>query len=183
MEKAAVRQQALANLAALSDAQRGWLMQAVVAQVTALPAWQSAKTVALTLSQDDEIPTQLLIQTAMLQGKRVVLPRVQPGRQMTFIVVTPATTYERHRFGMLEPVGDEIVAPTEIDFVVVPGLAFSEAGDRIGFGGGYYDRWLPQTTARTVALALAENVYPQPSWPLEPTDQQVDQVLIFKNEE
>jgi len=183
MEKAAVRQQALANLATLSDAQRGSLMQAVVTQVTALPAWQSAKTVALTLSQDDEIPTQLLIQTAMLQGKRVVLPRVQPGWQMTFIVVTPATTYERHRFGMLEPVGDEVVAPTEIDFVVVPGLAFSEAGDRIGFGGGYYDRWLPQTTARTVALALAENVYPQPSWPLEPTDQRVDQVLIFKNEE
>ena len=178
MEKENIRIQAQANLAAIPEAARGNLMQQATRAITQLSAWQAADKIALTLSQDVEIPTQLLIQTALLQGKHVYLPRVQPKRQMIFVRITTDTVYEKHPFGMLEPVGDEIIDPADLDLVLVPGLAFSAAGDRIGFGGGYYDRWLPKTDATTVALVTPDNYFAAPTWPLEVTDQAVDQVVI-----
>lgn len=72
MDKNEAREIAKSNLAKLSDMQRATLMQQITSTVTALPAWQEASSVALTLSQDVELPTQLLIQTALLQGKKCI---------------------------------------------------------------------------------------------------------------
>ncbi|WP_257607366.1 5-formyltetrahydrofolate cyclo-ligase [Weissella sagaensis] len=177
-----VRQQALANLAVFSDEQYAYFMQQIVSKVTALPAWQSAQVVALTISQAKELPTDLLIQTALLQRKVVVLPRVLPNKQMVFMTITQNTRYERHKFGMLEPVDGRVVTPSEIDFVLVPGIAFTQNGHRVGFGGGYYDQWLPQVTATKIAVSITANVFSQPIWPLETTDQMVDQVIVIDEE-
>lgn len=177
--KQTVRQQAIDNLAVLSDEQNAYFMQEMVKQITSLSAWKMAETVALTLSQADELPTDLLIQTALLQNKTVVLPRVLPKKQMAFMTINQDTHYERHPFGMLEPVGGRVVYPEEIDFVLVPGVAFTNDGQRIGFGGGYYDRWLPQTTAKKVAVTIAANMFVTPVWQIEVTDQKVDQVIVL----
>lgn len=180
--KQIVREQALANLADFSDKQRAQFMQQTVAKITALPAWQAAQVIALTLSQEKELPTDLLIQTALLQHKTVILPRVLPKKQMVFMTITQDTSYEKHKFGMLEPVGGRVVTPAEIDFVLVPGLAFTIDGQRIGFGGGYYDRWLPQVAAPKIAVSITANVFSQPTWPIETTDQMIDQVIVLDEE-
>ncbi|SUP52781.1 5-formyltetrahydrofolate cyclo-ligase [Weissella viridescens] len=70
IDKSNSRSQALSHLAELSDQQRVWYLQKLVQQVTALTEWQNAKVVALTMAQDEELPTELLIQTALLQGKK-----------------------------------------------------------------------------------------------------------------
>ena len=180
--KLVIREQALANLAGMTEMMQTYLMQNMVKKVTALPTWEQAQVVALTMSQDDELSTELLIQIALLQNKTVVLPRVLPKRQMEFTTIDQDTVYDRHKFGMLEPVGGRIVSPDEIDFVLVPGLAFTSNGDRIGFGGGYYDRWLPNTTATKVATTITKNLYEQPTWSIEATDQRVDQVIVLDKE-
>lgn len=180
--KLVIREQALANLAGMTEMMQTYLMQNMVKKVTALPTWEQAQVVALTMSQDDELSTELLIQIALLQNKTVVLPRVLPKRQMEFTTIDQDTVYARHKFGMLEPVGGRIVSPDEIDFVLVPGLAFTPNGDRIGFGGGYYDRWLPNTTATKVATTITKNLYEQPTWSIEETDQRVDQVIVLDKE-
>lgn len=180
--KLSIREQASANLSGMSDMMKTYLMQNMVKKVTALPAWQQAKTVALTMSQDEELSTELLIQIALLQNKIVVLPRVLPKRQMEFTMINRETVYARHKFGMLEPVGGRVVSPSEIDFVLVPGLAFTRHGDRIGFGGGYYDRWLPKVKAIKVSTTVTKNLYEQPIWPIEETDQVVDQVIVLDSE-
>jgi 5-formyltetrahydrofolate cyclo-ligase len=66
--------------------------------------------------------------------------------------------------------------------VLVPGIAFTQNGHRVGFGGGYYDRWLPQVTATKIAVSITANVFSQPIWPLETTDQMVDQVIVIDEE-
>ena len=180
--KLVIREQALANLAGMTEMMQTYLMQNMVKKVTALPTWEQAQVVALTMSQDNELSTELLIQIALLQNKTVVLPRVLPKRQMEFTTIDQDTVYDRHKFGMLEPVGGRIVSPDEIDFVLVPGLAFTSNGDRIGFGGGYYDRWLPNTTATKVATTITKNLYEQPTWSIEATDQRVDQVIVLDKE-
>ncbi|MBM7616637.1 5-formyltetrahydrofolate cyclo-ligase [Weissella uvarum] len=174
------RQQALARLQALNDEARAVYAQLMTKQMTERPEWQAAKVVALSLAQDDELPTQLLIQVALIQHKQVVLPKVRPQHQMDFIPVDAETVYERHKFGMLEPVGDPLHDLKAIDVVVVPGLAFAADGARLGFGGGYYDRWLPKVEAPTFGFTIPENYYQTAAWPTETTDQPVDHVLVLK---
>jgi 5-formyltetrahydrofolate cyclo-ligase len=177
MTKADIRAAAKRQLAGLSDAESAQIMQSILVAVTDLPAWRKAKVVALTLAQGPELPTQLLIQVALQTGKTVVLPRVLPNRAMHFIRIDENTSYTRHKFGMLEPVDGQEIPPAEIDFVLVPGLVFDLDGNRLGFGGGYYDRWLPKTKAYKVGVVLDKVLQAGYSWPIEQFDVPVDQVV------
>lgn len=86
-----------------------------------------------------------------LPGIRWVVPRVT-GKRMVAHVYDP-NRLVRHRFGMLEPAPELLsVEPEEIDVILVPGVAFDRRGGRLGFGGGYYDRFLPATAALRVGI-------------------------------
>lgn len=176
--KAEMRNIGLTYYANQTNSERAMLMQLVVQQVTRTNVWKSAEHIALTLSQPNELPTELLIQTALLQKKKVYLPRVAPKHQLHFIQVDETTQYEKHRFGMLEPIGDVLADVSLLDLIVVPGVAFSEQGDRVGFGGGYYDRLLAQhTEIPTMGIAADDLVVAEPNWPVESFDFAVDTIV------
>jgi 5-formyltetrahydrofolate cyclo-ligase len=101
-------------------------------------------------------------------------PRIAKGRQLVLHPYDP-DRLARHRFGMLEPVASlPVVDPATVDVVLVPGVAFDRRGGRLGFGGGYYDRFLPTTPALRVGIAfdqcLAEEL------PCDEHDQRMDWV-------
>jgi 5-formyltetrahydrofolate cyclo-ligase len=176
--KAEIRENGLTYYANQTSEERATLMQFVVRQVTATNVWQNAEHIALTLSQSNELPTELLIQTALLQKKKVYLPRVAPNHQLKFIQIDETTQYEKHRFGMLEPIGDALIDVTELDLIMVPGIAFSEQGDRVGFGGGYYDRFLAEhKEISTMGIAATELITVAPNWHVEPFDVSVDTIV------
>ncbi len=143
------------------------------------PEWMSAKTVALTLSQSFEIDTAPILLHARHEGRTVVVPRTLPKRQMEFVEINEETSFDESSFDILEPHDGRVYSPTEIDLMVVPGVAFTTTGRRLGFGGGYYDRYLSKYPGKTIALALPTQLAEDGEWVPDPHDQNVDRVLYL----
>lgn len=90
----------------------------------------------------------------LLPDANWIAPRIAKGRQLMLHPYDSARL-ARHRFGMLEPAADlPVVDPATLDVVLVPGVAFDRRGGRLGFGGGYYDRFLPTTPALRIGIAF-----------------------------
>ncbi len=129
--------------------------------ILASPLWRGARAVALYAAAKGETDTRLLFEQALLDGKTAYFPRVrknEPG-VMDFVAVRGKEDFARGKFGLFEP-GEELEGvPRErfcADLAVIPGLAFTLEGDRVGFGGGYYDRFFTDTGIRTrIALCFA----------------------------
>ena len=118
-------------------------------------------TIAVTISGFPEVETRHIIEAFWKMGKTVAVPKCEPEtRTMTFYTITDFSQLEKVYMGIEEPIADraEYVAKERIDVMIVPGVVFNEAGYRIGFGGGYYDRYLPGFRGETVSLAFEEQV-------------------------
>ena len=142
-----------------------------------LPAFQEAKTLATYLSMGHEFSTASLIQAALQLGKRVCVPRTYPQGRMEFVEYDP-DILEKTRFGLLEPnERGQVVDKSEIDLIHVPGLVFQSKGYRIGYGGGYYDRYLEDFTGKTVSTIYSIQ---QKEFQPDVFDQAVQEVLVYE---
>lgn len=149
-------------------------------QLFQLPNWQKARVIAVTMSMPGEIPTLPIIKKAWQEKKAVVIPKTLPHHQMNFYLYNQNTKLKRSKFGVLEPQMEPACPVNSIDLMVVPGLGFvPQTGDRLGFGGGYYDRFLKLYHGATVALARPFQCFKQPLWDLDPNDVPVQKVLHF----
>ena len=94
---------------------------------------------------------------------------------MRFVAISPQTEFATGALNIQEPLHDEAFPSKQIDLVIVPGLAYTLSGQRLGFGAGYYDRFLSNYQGHTVALALQPQLLA--TLPIEAHDQLVEQVL------
>lgn len=173
--KAELRKQVLQEMKALPLEQKQAMDQALTDQFLKHPFYQEAKVIATYLSFPHEFQTQELIEQALKDGKKVLIPKTYPRGRMDFVVYDPQQLVKTS-FGLLEPQGDlEVVDASQIDLIHVPGLAFTTEGYRIGYGGGYYDRYLkhfPGHTLSTVYPCQIQDFIP------ENHDIPVEEVLI-----
>lgn len=144
------------------------------------PYWQASQTIGITLSTPIELDTWPIIERAREQRKRVVVPKTLPNWQMTFIQLTSEVEFKQSQFGVLEPQNGQEIAKSDIELLLVPGLGFAPGGQRLGFGGGYYDRYLADYHGVTVALALPEQTFVQPVWPVKEYDVLIQHVLTVE---
>ncbi|MCK4327413.1 MAG: 5-formyltetrahydrofolate cyclo-ligase [Candidatus Diapherotrites archaeon] len=119
------------------------------------PEYQSAKSVLLYFSIGSEVDTCKIIRDA-LKTKKVFLPFVEGG-EMGYAQIQSMEGLEPGKYGIMEPL-DKEPSSAGLDLVVVPGIAFDESGHRVGYGGGYYDRFLPAANAFTIGLAYDAQV-------------------------
>ena len=149
--KAELRKKILQEMKVLSQEQKQAMDLVLTERFLQHPFYQEAKTIATYLSFPHEFQTQELIEQALKDGKKVLIPKTYPKGRMEFVVYNPQQL-AKTSFGLLEPQGDlEVVEPSQIDLIHVPGLAFTTEGYRIGYGGGYYDRYLEHFAGHTMS--------------------------------
>lgn len=142
--------------------------------------YRNAKTIYGYMPYNQEVRTVPMLERALAEGKQVAVPKVY-GDTMKFILVTDLTQMEKSDFGIPEPVADGPVAEDPTALVLMPGMAFTAAGDRMGYGGGYYDKFLSvEPNHPTVALCYDFQLLE--SLPTEQYDIPVDLVLIGETE-
>ena len=161
---------------ALLEEDRRARSAAITERVMALPEIRSTRTVMAFWSFGSEFDTSGLIEALHAAGKRVVLPRVD-GREVAAVVYVPGDPTAATSFGAMEPTTAGIVRPTEIDVVIAPGVAFDRNGRRVGYGRGFYDRFLRTVRADTPVIGVAFAVQLVDEVPRAEHDRLVDVVV------
>ncbi len=141
------------------------------------PAVLSAKTVFLYLSFGTEVETLSLAEVLLKQGKHLCVPRCNTQtRTMVAKELTSIASLQTGSYGILEPEPDAKVIPKEeIDLILLPALAFDKDGYRLGYGGGYYDKFLENFSGITLGLAFGDCVTDR--LPRDSFDKPVDEII------
>ncbi|WP_169871048.1 5-formyltetrahydrofolate cyclo-ligase [Shouchella patagoniensis] len=142
------------------------------------PFWKRSTTVALTASRFPEVDTYPLIYAALEQEKQVALPRTNINdRTMQFFSIKSMKDLEMQSFGLMEPIPErcQVVNHSVFDLILVPGVAFTKDGKRLGLGGGFYDRFLPGQRAPLMSVCFHEQL--KIDLPIEAHDVKVDLVI------
>lgn len=176
-EKALLRRQVRRELAQLTREEREASDAALFARFLALPEVEAARTIfAFWGIPEKEPDTSRLIAALTARGKEIGLPRMLPGHRMEVRRYDPARPLVSVSFGILEPgQGCPILSKEDIDLVLVPGVCYDRRGYRLGFGGGYYDRWLADFPGYRVGLCREKVL--RDRVPTEAHDSRVDRLL------
>ena len=175
MDKKALRQQIRERKRAMTEEDIALRSEKLKQLFVKSAAYQNAKTVYGYLPYNQEVRTVPILQQALRDGKRVAVPKIY-GDTMKFLYLDDLSKVEKNTMGIPEPVADEPVAADRTALVLMPGVAFTKNGDRIGYGGGFYDRFLADEPAHPT-LALCYDFQIVESLPTEEFDIPVDTVL------
>ena len=175
MDKKELRKQIRERKRAMTPEEIQSASQKLAELFLATEQYRGAKTVYGYLPYNQEVRTVPILEQALADGKRVAVPKIY-GDEMKFVYLTDLNRVAASNFGIPEPVADEPVADDPTALVLMPGLVFDKEGHRIGYGGGYYDKFLAEESAHpTVALCYEFQIVEQ--LPTEEFDIPVDLVL------
>lgn len=174
--KGILRKRTVEKLKALPEEYRREADRRICQQIQSLPEYQEADTIFTFVGTKDEIDTTCLIEAALQAGKTVGVPRSSEGGIMAVYAIRGLQDLHPGKFGILEP-GEEAmaIAIEEIDFCVIPCLACDLKGNRLGHGGGYYDRYLSRRRMDTAVVCYHELILPEV--PVMEHDVPIDRVV------
>lgn len=156
--KRELRQSKLAERNALSPKEIKKKSACIAQRVIALQEWQNAATILFYVSFGHEVGTHVLIKESLKRKKKVVVPKIIERKFYAYTISDFKKDLHRGCFGILEPKHTQRRRADKrtIDLVIVPGICFDvEKGARVGFGGGYFDRFLRTLKKKAVILGLA----------------------------
>lgn len=162
----------------------GAMSSLIAKRLYTLPAYEKANTIMFFVSFGSEVDTRTMVEESIGRAKNVLVPRpvpktreLIPSRLLNWDVDLTSGFYgipEPHD-GALRP-----QAPSTIDLLIVPGVAFDLQGNRLGYGGGYYDRFFPLLREDVPLAALAFDLQIQPVVPVDEWDRRVDYIITDK---
>ena len=153
----------------------------IVNRFMSLDFYQKSKSVMLYLDFRNEVKTGFLIKQMLHENKKVLIPVTNPSDYSLTVseLKDPKKDLFQGKFGLMEPNEKTLrpVDPKTIDVVIVPGLVFDKSGYRIGFGAGYYDRFLPNLAPHVPLISLAYELQVVDAVPKESHDVPVHMIL------
>ena len=179
LEKQRLREERLAAREALSEQERSMLDDRITQKLLATSEYAEATTVLTYVSVSSEVSTRMFIESALRDGKTVAVPRCLPGHCLEFVAITSLDQLIAAPFGLLEP-PKELPALTEeqmdASICIVPALLVDTKGYRLGYGAGFYDRFLSTYPGKKICLAYQQNLS-QTMLPHTASDVAVDVVI------
>ncbi|MGI9222021.1 MAG: 5-formyltetrahydrofolate cyclo-ligase [Woeseiaceae bacterium] len=168
-----LRNRALKARRSMSQQERQIANQIINQKVARSRDFFAARTVGLYLPMRDEVDPTEIIERAWRANKRVFCPVIGAGGQMSFHYLGRNTTLLRNDYGIWEPTNNEMISSRDLDLVITPLVAFDRNKNRIGMGGGYFDRcfsflrhrknWLrPKLLGVAFACQEVERIHPNP---------------------
>lgn len=174
--KKELRKEMKAMRKALTKEQITQESEKIIRRLLETEEYKNAKTIFSYVSFEEEADTIALIRQAFADGKKVAVPKVS-GNEMEFYPIMSLDELKPGYYGILEPVTKEIEKETE-GMLIVPGLAFDFSYNRMGYGGGFYDRYLhAHPKHQLVKAALAYDFQMVPKIETEEHDQKMDMVI------
>lgn len=180
-EKGALRRRTLVARAAIGPAQRGAVCATITHRLTEHPQYLGARIVGAYSSFGSEFDTPEFLADVLRTGKRLALPRIdRAARRLDFHLVAHLDDCLVPRTWCIlepDPAQCPLVDLQEIEFMLVPGVAFTRDCERLGYGGGFYDRVLAQLRPECRTVSAAFSVQIVDSLPTGPDDRRVDAVI------
>lgn len=160
MDKQAYRNKILHFLTELDEPTRDDRMQKIYTTLFQLERWKQATCIGTTISQFPELDTQIIIEQAWTEKKIIAVPKANPRlKTMDFKTIIHKNQLEKGYAAIMEPKQElPSIHSNDIDLLIVPGVVYREDGYRIGFGGGYYDRFLRAYQGKTISIAFDEQI-------------------------
>ena len=160
-EKQRLREERLAARETLSEQERCVLDNCITQKLLASPEYAEATTVLTYVSVSSEVSTRMFIERALCDGKTVAVPRCLPGHRLEFVAIASVEQLVAAPFNLLEP-AKELPALTEDQknnsICIVPALLVDTKGYRLGYGAGFYDRFLSTYPGKKICLAYQQNL-------------------------
>lgn len=179
--KKGLRQKMLAMRRALSANETESRSSSLKENILSLPEYKNAKKIMAFLAMKGESNLDGFIRQALLDGKEVYIPVCLPERQMEAGRLIDMEHFEKGPLGLRNlPAGYEVTSPESLDLVLIPGLAVSQEGIRLGMGVGYYDRYLARVPFEKRVAALWD-FQVIPDIPSEPFDQKIAKIVTDKS--
>jgi 5-formyltetrahydrofolate cyclo-ligase len=179
-EKARLRRHMMALRRAVTEEARLNAAVRAAENFFSLPEAAGVRCAMVYLTYQSELPTEPLVEELRKRNVRICVPRIQPNGTMEAADYPEGCELHPGPYKIPQPLGTEAVPLGELDVVIVPGVAFDESGYRLGFGKGYYDRFLAQPEVRAVKVGLAFDFQVLPEIPRAPSDVAVDAIATEK---
>ena len=161
LEKQRLREGRLAAREVLSEQERSVLDDRITQKLLAISEYAEATTVLTYVSVSSEVSTRMFIESALRDGKTVAVPRCLPGHCLEFVAITSLDQLIAAPFGLFEP-PKELPALTEeqmdASICIVPALLVDTKGYRLGYGAGFYDRFLSTYPGKKICLAYQQSL-------------------------
>lgn len=174
-DKKSIRGEVRRRIKLMSEDDKHTAARAIFEAVEATPEFSEAHCVALFAAMWDEVPTDETLERWRSLGKRVIVPRVE-GEIMRYYDYSPECMTEG-AFGIMEPIGEVEVEPSAIDLMIVPARAFTPRGERLGRGGGFYDKYMSKSEFRATKFGISFACQIFDTLPADPHDIAVDRLF------
>ncbi|QGU95685.1 5-formyltetrahydrofolate cyclo-ligase [Clostridium bovifaecis] len=141
--------------------------------------YKAANTIFVYVSFQGEVDTHKLIKYALNDNKRICVPKIISKKDgIRAVEISSFEELKEEAYSILEPQSfDKQIDEKDIDLILMPGVAFDESGGRIGYGGAFYDRFLKNTSLKTLKIALAYDFQIFDKVPMEEHDIKIDGII------